>query len=262
MLTIWEAQSHRDRYRSLAARHAIFCEGGGGQVLEYCQASSPCSSHDEYDQHALLFGVSQDGVVIATARLVLARPLPMGQLITDLPTGRIWDRLHHAPALDNSKRYSEPSRVGVLAAHQRTPVGRRALLALIGLLVNRSVAAGCHDYLLTVRAVMFRAFNWLPWDIGNAFLYPSEEGGPITHEPIWPATLNLHEFVVATEQLNPGEFPLMFPDLPPWLDRSQVRSRQKLSALAQYNRQAVADRMRSWNQGDRVLPVLAPRSKA
>jgi len=174
----WVAKTRGQLYRSLAARHAIFCEGEGGEVLEVCTAESDVSLHDEFDVHADHFGVTLGRRTIATGRLILS------ESPWSLPTGRILSRLEDAPKLQEGVRYSEPSRVGMVTAYQRTAVGLIGLLGLIGLIADVSIDRGFDHYLLTLRGDLVRSVSWFPWILSPPFDYPASEGGPIIKEPV------------------------------------------------------------------------------
>jgi hypothetical protein len=246
----WVASTQQQVQRSLMARHRIFCEGLGGEVLEVCQAASPGSFHDEYDAEALQFGVTYGRRVIATARLIL------GTDPWSLPTGRILGRLEVAPQLAEGVKYSEPSRLGMLAAYQTRTVGTVAMLGLIGQIADVSVGCGYENYLLTLRGDLVRALSWFPWVLSPPFDYPASEGGPIKREPMWLATLNLHELVVEVNRRTEFVRRAMFPIQPAWLDTSQVAPRGELALRAKHNRNLVREVYARWNSGDQQLATL------
>jgi hypothetical protein len=246
----WVAKTRGQLYRSLAARHAIFCEGEGGEVLEVCTAESDVSLHDEFDVHADHFGVTLGRRTIATGRLILS------ESPWSLPTGRILSRLEDAPKLQEGVRYSEPSRVGMVTAYQRTAVGLIGLLGLIGLIADVSIDRGFDHYLLTLRGDLVRSVSWFPWILSPPFDYPASEGGPIIKEPVWPATLNLHELVVATHWRPPSIGRAIFATDPSWFDPSKVTPAPQLRARIRRNQTMVRDVTASWSAGDYKLATL------
>ncbi len=246
-LAVWQADSEPLRRLSIAARHKIFCEAG----LQVCHALTATGPHDRYDRpDTCYFGLSYDSSVIGTARLIQGKSLDL------LPTGRLLHRLPHAPVIVAGRRYSEASQFGLVKAYQRNPViGERARLLLVGAVVSASVELGYDHFLLTLRGVVYGMLNWVPWELAEPFDYPPEEGGPLVIEPMWPATINLHELAAATAWLKPTQFRMMFPDPPQWLDLSKVRPRAELQAVAQRNQSMVRRSLRNWRDG-LALPVL------
>jgi hypothetical protein len=255
MIKAWLAVSKEQQRLSRLIRHEVFCLGDYSRALRRCNALRPTDPHDEYDtDEALYFGVSCDDIPVGTARLIAAPS------VTGLPTGRLLERLPVPLDIRPGQRYIEPSQFGILQSFQHTRVGNIAYLRLTGEVINEAIAQGAENFLLTLRGVLFEAMSWLPWSLGEAFCYPAEEGGPLEEQPMWPATINLHEFVVATQLFRPAEYQEMFPVPPTWLDLGQVRPRTMLATLAMRNRLRYAAFVRSWKNG-RSLPQLAPLSE-
>ncbi|MBW4061053.1 hypothetical protein HJC99_00565 [Candidatus Saccharibacteria bacterium] len=249
----WLATDAEEVRRSIATRHRIFCRGeAGSEALEDCSVSSPGDYHDDYDPRALHFGVDYNGQSIMTARLIL------GTRLAVMPTGRLLGRLEQPPAVNHHHRYSEPSRLGLSGDFQGTEVGRKALLSLVGLLTETSVLQGFDSYLLSLRGVLMRAFSWFPWTLAPPIDYPASEGGPNTAEPMWLATLNLHELVVATRMFNSSAYQMMFDDRPAWFDPTLARSQSELRELVRSNRIRVRRANEAWKTGQLTLAKLAP----
>lgn len=224
----WRTTSSGDLQRCLAARPAIF---GHLENYEGKQLGRALDSFDAAGTHH--FCCSHGDEIVAVARL-----LPSSNL-QSVPTLRKLG--YPVPA----SSCGEPSRLGILPRYYGTRIGRLIRLALVGAIVTDSLASGFDWWGMTIVYPLFRSLRWFPFDLLEPFLYPKEAGGPDTEDPVFPAFLNVHELVAAT-QLRPADFADMFPEGAPDIDLSRVRPAEELLAIAAHNVGFVDEHMRSW----------------
>jgi hypothetical protein len=253
-IRVWGARSRHEIRQAMISRHQLFCMGLCGEILQDCLLAADQPHED--DENSLFHQGSYAG-----------NPIAVGRLITDnLPTWRIWPRIPGKLPPVTRDRYFESSRVGLLMQYQNTVIGAHVLLELIGAQVTKAVELGCPDYLLTIRMPLFGFFHWLPWNLGDPFYYPVEEGGPATDkpEPVWPATLNLHELAAAAMWFKPEAYPIMFPGGTPWLDERQIRKggQVRLDMLIKRNQRNFQGYIKKWRANPGILQHLQPRADA
>jgi N-acyl-L-homoserine lactone synthetase len=245
-IKVHQAHANRQVQEALKLRHQIYCLGG----INRCYAQ-PGSPHDMYDLHAIQLYVS------LRRWLVFRRKVASARIITgDLPTARLLYRLQRSPAIDPDLNYCEPSRLGMLHELQTSYMGRGITLTLMGGVVEAAIQAGYEHILITLRDHFVKALSFVPWSLGDPFEYPAEESGPLVVEPMWPATLNLHELVAAMKRRQPKAYSIVFPKPPTWFDPAKARSDRELDAVVALNRRSIRAFSRDWEAYEQTPCVL------
>ncbi len=232
----------------LALRHKIFCES----ELLRCPgparygATGDDPHLDEFDRHALTLCVLHEGAPVATGRLVVGPRLPSASFLRESPG---------FPRDLDLTRGAEPSKFGLLAEHQGTSLGSRAIHRLIGAVVHEAGLRNLSPAILCLRPAMFGLLRWVPWQMYAPFHLPRSIAHRMSEEPLFPVTLLSHELVTAA-MAKPMIAELVFPEgTPEWFDPSRSRSPREVDQVALGNVRQFRAHMTDWREAAAGHPV-------